>query len=138
MELENTLSGNDSIDELTETVVDENTESDIVSDIVTGDEFIDESVDEAVVEGDEESSSDTLDTVSGGDVLDSDLDGNDSIVSFDDTAILTEISLLREDIISLGEVVTDINMLLLMLVFFVVFKWCENKIKNFRKGFYKK
>ena len=68
-----------------------------------------------------------------------------SYVPYDDSALTaqignltTEVSALNQNVSELHGTVIGISGLLLMLLGFTVFKWCEQKIKRFTKGVFNK
>lgn len=87
-------------------------------------------------------------TVSGNDVVAVsivDVSGNEVFSSYDDSSLLAEIQILNDEVSALNSslkelytVVIGISSALTLLVFFTLFKWCEQKIKRFAKGVFNK
>lgn len=87
-------------------------------------------------------------TVSGNDVVAVsivDVSGNEVFSSYDDSGLLAEIQILNDEVSALNSslkelytVVIGISSALTLLVFFTLFKWCEQKIKRFAKGVFNK
>lgn len=106
------------------------------------DEVETETVFQTVVEADEE-------TVSGNDFVSvsspADVSANSVFIPFDDSGVITavgtlqtEVSLLNQNVTALCSVAAGISFLVMVLVFFTLFKWCEGKIKRFAKGVFNK
>ena len=71
--------------------------------------------------------------------------GNNVYIPYDDSGLITqintmttEIAVLNTSVLELHNTVIGISSLLVMLLFFTVFKWSEQKIKRFTKGVFNK
>lgn len=128
----------------TENIENDILEQDGLDDGTNVDANVDDVLSEESLEVQEEDAPDiekSSETVSDGDYsdgVDVDLSGSEGVVSQDYTEIITEMGILQDELKEINTSLVAINMLLGSVFFFMVFKWCEQKIKSFRRGFFKK
>jgi len=87
------------------------------------------------------------DSVSGNNITDDNVtvSGNDINVNFDNTDILSSLESINMQLTELNAYTLEIHFAILgisgvcsTILFFTIFKWCEQKIKRFAKGVFNK